>query len=81
MDIRTDIYGNTLEVVFLTKQNSILSLDQLELIEKEIKTTKLVSMKPEILRLLEVSNYYLVRPRIHFEDMLKIKLEMEASEQ
>jgi hypothetical protein len=51
MDIRTDIYGNTLEVVFLTKQNSILSLDQLELIEKEIKTTKLVSMKPEILKL------------------------------
>ena len=79
MDIRTDIYGNTLEVVFLTKQKSILTLNQLELIEKEIKTTKLVSMKPEILRLLEGSKYYLVWPSIHFEDMLKIKLEMEAS--
>jgi hypothetical protein len=77
--IRTDIYGKTLEVGFFTKQNSILSLNQLELIEKEIKTTKLVSMKPAILPLLEGSNYYLVRPAVHFEDMLKVKLEMEAS--
>jgi hypothetical protein len=49
------------------------------LIEKEIKTTKLVSMKPAILPLLEGSNYILVWPSVHFEDMLKIKLEMEAS--
>ena len=79
IDIRTDIYGKTLEVGFGMKQNPILNLNQLELIEKEIKITKIVSMKPEILPLLEGSNYYLVRPRIHFEDMLKVKLEMEAS--
>jgi hypothetical protein len=79
IDIRTDIYGKTLEVGFGMKQNPILNLNQLELIEKEIKTTKLVSMIPEILPLLEGSNYILVRPRIHFEDMLKVKLEMEAS--
>jgi hypothetical protein len=79
IDIRTDMYGKTLEVVFSTKQNSILNLNQLELIEKEIKTTKLVSMKPAILPLLEGSNYILVWPSVHFEDMLKIKLEMEAS--
>jgi hypothetical protein len=81
INIRTDINGKTLEVGFFTKQNSILNLNQLELIEQEIKTTKLVSMKPEILPLLEGSNYYLVWPSIHFEDMLKVKLEMEASEQ
>ena len=79
INIRTDINGKTLEVGFFTKQNSILNLNQLELIEQEIKTTKLVSMKPEILPLLEGSNYYLVWPSIHFEDMLKVKLEMEAS--
>ena len=79
IDIRTDIYGKTLEVGFGMKQNPILNLNQLELIEKEIKTTKLVSMIPEILPLLEGSNYILVRPSVHFEDMLKIKLEMEAS--
>ena len=79
INIRTDINGKTLEVGFFTKQNSILNLNQLELIEQEIKTTKLVSMKPEILPLLEGSNYYLVWPRIHFEDMLKGKLEMEAA--
>jgi hypothetical protein len=81
IDIRTDINGNTLEVGFFTDQNSILTLNQLEMIEKEITLTKLVSMKPEILPLLEGSNFWLVWPKIDFEDMLKIKLKMEAPNQ
>jgi hypothetical protein len=81
INIRTDINGNTLEVGFFTKQNSILNLNQLELIEQEIKTTKLVSMKPAILPLLEGSNYILVWPSVHFEDMLKVKLEIERPQQ
>jgi hypothetical protein len=77
--IRTDIYGNTLEIGFFTEQNSILTLNQLEKIENELMTTKLISMKPEILSLLEGSNFWQIRPKFYYEDLLKVKVEMEAS--
>ncbi len=77
--IRTDIYGNTLEIGFFTEQNSILTLNQLEKIENELMTTKLISMKPEILPLLEGSNFWQIRPKFYYEDLLKVKVEMEAS--
>ena len=79
IDIKTDINGNTLELSFFTEQNSILTLNQLEKIEKELMTTKLVSMKPEILPLLEGSNYLRITPKIYYEFLLKVKEEMEAS--
>lgn len=79
IDIKTDINGNTLELSFFTEQNSILTLNQLENIEKELMTIKLVSMKPEILPLLEGSNFWRITPTIIYEDLLKVKLEMEAS--
>jgi hypothetical protein len=79
--VRTDIYGKTLEVGFFTDQNSILTLSQLEMIENEIILTKLVSMKPDILPLLEGSNFWQIRLTINYVDLLKIKLEMETSNQ
>jgi hypothetical protein len=79
--VRTDIYGKTLEVGFFTDQNSILTLSQLEMIENEIILTKLVSMKPDILPLLEGSNFWQIRLTINYVDLLKIKLEMEGSKQ
>ncbi len=81
IDIKTDINGNTLEVSFFTEQNSILTLNQLEKIENELMTTKLISMKPEILPLLEESNFWRITPTIIYEDLLKVKLEMETSNQ
>ncbi|WP_395626579.1 hypothetical protein [Daejeonella sp.] len=81
IDIKTDINGNTLEVSFFTEQNSILTLNQLEKIEKELMTIKLVIMKPEILPLLEGSNFWRITPTIIYEDLLKIKEEMESSKQ
>jgi hypothetical protein len=79
IDIKTDINGNTLELSFFTEQNSILTLNQLEKIEKELMTIKLVSMKPEILPLLEGSNFWRITPKIYYEFLLKVKEEMEAS--
>jgi hypothetical protein len=81
IEIKTNINGNTLEVGFLTDQNSVLTLVQLEEIEKEIKTTKLVNMKPEIVKLLEGSNFWQVSLKIYFEDILKVKQGMEGPQQ
>lgn len=81
IEIKTDIYGKTLELGFVTDLNPIISLEQIEQIEKEIKTTKLVNIKPEIVKLLEGSNFWQIRPTIHYEDLLKFTIEMEVSKQ
>ena len=77
-EIRTDIYGKTLEIAFFTAQNSILSLQQLEQIENEIKIAKLVHIQPKVLYQLKGSNYWLVSPKIYYDDLLKVKQGMEG---
>jgi hypothetical protein len=80
-EIRTDIYGKTLEIAFFTAQNSILSLQQLEQIENEIKIAKLVHIQPKVLYELEGSNYWQVSPKIYYDDLLKVKQGMERPQQ
>jgi len=75
--IRTDIYGKTLEIAFFTEQNSILSLQQLEQIEDEVRIAKLVHIQPKVLHYLEGSNYWQVRPLILYRELLKVKQGME----
>jgi hypothetical protein len=79
--IRTDIYGKTLEIAFFTEQNSILSLQQLEQIENEVRIAKLVHIEPKVLYQLEGSNYWKVRPLIYYDDLLKVKQGMERPQQ
>jgi hypothetical protein len=80
-EIRTDIYGKTLEIAFFTAQNSILSLQQLEQIENEIKIAKLVHIQPKVLYELEGSNYWQVSPKIYYKYLLKVKQGLERSQQ
>jgi hypothetical protein len=80
-EIRTDIYGKTLEIAFFTAQNSILSLQQLEQIENEIKIAKLVHIQPKVLYYLEGSNYWQVSPKIYYKYLLKVKQGLERSQQ
>ena len=79
IDIRTDLTGKILEVGFYTEQNSLLKLQQIEQIENEIKKRNLVTIKPEMLRYLEGSNFWLIYPKIYYDDLLKVKQEMERS--
>ena len=80
--IRTDIYGKTMEVGFFTDQNSILTLQQLEQIENEIIKAKLVTINPKDLPYLQGSNFWQIDPTIYFYDeLLKVKLELENSKQ
>lgn len=80
-NIRTDIYGKTIEIAFFTEKNSILSLDQLEQIEKELKATKLVYIQPKVLYFLEGSNYWQESPLIIYSKLLKLKKGMEGPQQ
>jgi hypothetical protein len=78
IEMRTDIYGKILEIGFFTDQNSILNLQQLEEIEDGIKTrSDLVNIKPDIRRYLEGSNFWLIREKFYYVNILKTKQEME----
>ena len=80
-EIRTDIYGKTLEIAFFTDQNSILSLQQLEQIENEVRIAKLVHIEPKVLYELKGSNYWKVSPLIYYKYLLKVKQGMERPQQ
>jgi hypothetical protein len=80
-NIRTDIYGKTIEIAFFTEQNSILSLEQLEQIENELRATKLVHIQPKVLYFLEGSNYWQESPLIIYSKLLKVKQGMERPQQ
>ena len=81
INIRTDIYGKILELNFFTDQNSILSIQQLEQIENEIKSTKLVSITPETSIRLEGSNYWRLWPFILYDDLLNLNQGIERPQQ
>jgi hypothetical protein len=81
IDIRTDIYGKILELDFFTAKNSVLTLQQLEQIENEIKSTKLVTITPETSIRLEGSNYWRLWPFILYDDLLNINQGMERPQQ
>jgi hypothetical protein len=80
-EIRTDIYGKTLEIAFFTEQNSILSLQQLEQIENEVRIAKLVHIQPRVLHELKGSNYWQVSPLIFYKYLLKVKQGLERPQQ
>ena len=80
-EIRTDIYGKTLEVAFFTDQNSILSLQQLEQIENEVRIAKLVHIQPKVLYQLQGSNYWQESPKIYYKYLLKVKQGLELPQQ
>lgn len=71
--IRSDIEGNIKEVGFFTGKNSILTVKQLEEIEKDIKKELKVVIKPEGRQLLQGSNFILSDPLIFFTNILKVK--------
>lgn len=73
IDLRTDVTGKILEVSFFTDEDSILDLRQLEYIENEIKTAKLITIKSEIERYIKGSNFLLVDTRLIFSEILKVK--------
>lgn len=77
IEIRTDLKGKVLEVSFFTDENSILDLQQLESIENDIKSVKLIAIKPEADKYTKGSNFLLVDAKIYFEDMLKVKRTMQ----
>jgi hypothetical protein len=79
--IKTDIYGKTLEVAFFTDQNSILSLQQLEQIENEVRIAKLVHIQPRVLHELKGSNYWQESPLIFYKYLLKVKQGLERPQQ
>lgn len=79
--IRTDIYGKTLEIAFFTEHNSILSLQQLEQIENEVRIAKLVHIQPKVLYELKGSNYWKVSPLIYYKYLLIVKQGMERPQQ
>lgn len=54
-----------------------MKLNQLEKIENKIRSTTLLTIKPEILKYLEGSNFWLIGNKFYYEDILKAKLEME----
>jgi hypothetical protein len=80
-EIRTDIYGKTLEIAFFTEQNSILSLQQLEQIENEVRIAKLVHIEPKVLYQLQGSNYWQESPLIFYKYLLKVKQGLERPQQ
>jgi hypothetical protein len=81
IDIKTDIYGKILELDFFTAKNSVLTLQQLEQIENEIKSTKLLSITLETSIRLEGSNYWRLWPFIYYDDLLKVKQGLERPQQ
>jgi hypothetical protein len=78
IDLRTDIFGNVIEVSFFTDKNSTLSLQQIEQIENNIKSSRnLVTISPYMQKILKGSNFWISDPRLLFFDILKVKQEME----
>jgi len=73
IDLRTNTNGKVLEISFFTDGNSILSLQQIEGIEYDIKTSNIVNIKPEAEKYLKNSNFVLVDTAIYFDDILKVK--------
>lgn len=71
--IKTNIVGKPLELEFYTKANPILTLNQLEGIEKEILQHFTIKLAPYTINVVKGSNFLTFDYSIYFENMLKIK--------
>lgn len=71
--IKTDIEGKPLELEFYTKTNSILSLNQLENIEKEILQHFTIKLAPYTVNVVKGSNFLKFDFKIYFINILKHK--------
>lgn len=71
--IKSDIQGNPLEVSFFTDGNSALTLSQLEEIETSIKKSLKISIRPEVNRLIQGSNFLAIDINVAIPDILKAK--------
>lgn len=71
--IKTNVEGRPLELEFYTKANSILTLNQLENIEKEILQNVIIKLASYTTKVIKGSNFLTFDYKIYFENMLKAK--------
>ena len=74
--VKTNIEGKPLELEFYTKANSILTLNQLEGIEKEILQHFTIKLAPYAINIVKGSNFLTFDFSIFYENILKIKKEI-----
>lgn len=71
--IKTNIKGNPIELEFYIKANPILTLNQLESIEKEILQHFTIKLATYTVNVVKGSNFLTFDYSIYFADMLKVK--------
>lgn len=71
--IRADISGKPLEISFLTEKKSILTVNELEKIELEIKKRIIINIAPDFKRYLVGANFIVFDTQVFYNEILLAK--------
>lgn len=71
--IKADANGKPMEISFLTEQNSILTIEELENIEMDIKKSILLYIAPDFKRYLIGANFIVFDAQVFYKEILAAK--------